>query len=123
MYMDSPVLFQRLEGALMFLVALTLYFWFDFPGYIFFVLLFVFDLSMLGYFVDNRVGALLYNLGHSLVWPLGLFWYSVFFDNGVAFALALIWLAHIGMDRAFGFGLKCSTGFNDTHLGPIGGKK
>jgi len=29
---------------------------------------------------------------------------------------ALIWLAHIGFDRALGFGLKYPTHFKDTHL-------
>jgi hypothetical protein len=29
---------------------------------------------------------------------------------------ALIWLAHIGIDRALGYGLKYPTFFKDTHL-------
>jgi hypothetical protein len=33
---------------------------------------------------------------------------------------ALIWLAHIGMDRSLGYGLKLPTAFQDTHLGRIG---
>jgi hypothetical protein len=32
------------------------------------------------------------------------------------FALALIWLAHIGLDRALGYGLKYPTAFRHTHL-------
>jgi hypothetical protein len=35
-------------------------------------------------------------------------------------ALGLLWLAHIGMDRAFGFGLKYPDSFRHTHLGVIG---
>jgi hypothetical protein len=34
--------------------------------------------------------------------------------------LALIWLAHIGIDRALGYGLKYASGFGFTHLGRIG---
>ena len=30
--------------------------------------------------------------------------------------LGLIWLAHIGMDRAIGYGLKYPTNHKDTHL-------
>ena len=30
--------------------------------------------------------------------------------------LALIWLAHIGMDRTAGYGLKYPTEFKDTHM-------
>ena len=32
-------------------------------------------------------------------------------------ALALIWAAHIGFDRALGYGLKYAAGFGVTHLG------
>jgi hypothetical protein len=39
-----------------------------------------------------------------------------------ATAGALIWIAHIGIDRALGYGLKYTTGFGDTHLGRIGRK-
>ena len=34
-----------------------------------------------------------------------------------AAAGGLIWIAHIGFDRALGYGLKYPTGFGDTHLG------
>jgi hypothetical protein len=30
--------------------------------------------------------------------------------------IALIWLAHLGLDRMLGYGLKYPTEFNDTHL-------
>ena len=35
-------------------------------------------------------------------------------------SIAMIWLAHIGIDRALGYGLKYSKGFGFTHLGRIG---
>jgi hypothetical protein len=37
-----------------------------------------------------------------------------------AMAVALIWLAHCGFDRALGYGLKYEAGFGFTHLGHIG---
>lgn len=42
------------------------------------------------------------------------------FDNAMAMAVALIWIAHIAVDRALGYGLKLSSSFQDTHLGRIG---
>ncbi len=33
-------------------------------------------------------------------------------------SIAMIWLAHIGIDRALGYGLKYNAGFHCTHLGP-----
>jgi hypothetical protein len=35
-------------------------------------------------------------------------------------SIAMIWLAHIGIDRALGYGLKYQAGFAFTHLGRIG---
>ena len=33
--------------------------------------------------------------------------------------LALIWIAHIGLDRAIGYGLKYASGFKETHLARV----
>ncbi len=35
-------------------------------------------------------------------------------------SIAMIWLAHIGFDRALGYGLKYENGFGVTHMGRIG---
>lgn len=40
----------------------------------------------------------------------------------LAVLLALIWTAHIGFDRALGYGLKYATAFGETHLGRLGGR-
>jgi hypothetical protein len=116
----EPVLFQRLEGLVAFLFFFLMYLAFGYPLLFFVILFFSIDLSMLGYFVNARVGALVYNLGHSYTIPLiGLalaYWLKI----GPLFAFMLIWMAHIGLDRAVGFGLKFPTGFSDTHLGKVG---
>jgi hypothetical protein len=41
-------------------------------------------------------------------------------NRPLALSIAMIWLAHIGMDRALGYGLKYFGGFGFTHLGRIG---
>ncbi len=75
---------------------------------------------MLAYLIGPRAGAAAYNLVHTyaLALPLALtgFWLA----SPIALGLGLIWIAHIGMDRMFGYGLKYATGFHDTHLGRIG---
>ena len=48
--------------------------------------------------------------------PLALGTVGVLGGHGVLVQVALIWLAHIGMDRALGYGLKYETAFKDTHL-------
>lgn len=78
------------------------------------------DLSMLGYLAGPRVGAVTYNAVHNLVLAvaaLGMGWLLALAPLALGGAVLL---AHVGMDRALGYGLKLSTGFADTHLGRIG---
>ena len=78
------------------------------------------DLSMLGYVRGPAVGAVTYNLVHNLAVGLGLLavgWLAAIAPLALAGALLV---AHVGMDRALGYGLKLPTDFRDTHLGRIG---
>lgn len=96
--------------------ALALYFHAGY-GWLALVLLFLApDLSMLGYLAGPRLGALTYDVVHTYALPVALGLVGVLGDVGLASQLALIWLAHIGLDRLFGYGLKYPTGFKDTHL-------
>ena len=82
------------------------------------VLFFVPDVSFAGYIAGPRIGAALYNVAHSYVGPLILV--TTLSTIGTGVPLALLWAAHIGFDRALGYGLKYPTAFSDTHLGQIG---
>jgi hypothetical protein len=78
------------------------------------------DASAIGYVAGPRLGAITYNAAHNLVTGLavvGLGWWLGI--EGLVLAGAIL-VAHVGMDRTLGFGLKRATSFNDTHLGPIG---
>ncbi|MNH58590.1 hypothetical protein D3C85_1009320 [compost metagenome] len=81
------------------------------------------DVTMAGYLINSRVGAVVYNLGHSLIGPAILVAIYIGTDNRAVLFAALIWLFHILIDRAFGYGLKHTEGFHHTHLGPIGKQK
>jgi hypothetical protein len=78
------------------------------------------DLSIIGYLMGSRIGAAIYNLFHSYVGPAALWLAGLALRDQVPTAIALIWFAHIGFDRALGYGLKFTTSFKHTHLGPIG---
>lgn len=78
------------------------------------------DVSMLAYFAGPRLGALTYNLAHSTGLALALTLAGFFGGLHMLAAGGLIWIAHIGIDRALGYGLKYPTSFGDTHLGRIG---
>ncbi|MBN9653233.1 DUF4260 family protein [Halobacillus litoralis] len=106
----------HMEGAFVFLASLYFYQQNDFSWLAFVFLLLIFDISMLGYLVNERVGAVVYNLSHSYVLPLLLIVAAIAASLDALLMISLIWMAHNGMDRMFGYGLKYPTGFKDTHL-------
>jgi hypothetical protein len=107
----------RLEGVLL-LVGLIAAYWFIRANWVLFIVLLLLpDLAMLGYLRDTRIGAWCYNAVHTLVGPMVLGGLSVRFHNLVP--LAIIWAAHIAMDRALGYGLKYQDSFGHTHLGNL----
>ena len=75
---------------------------------------------MLGYLVDKKLGAFLYNLFHSYT-SAAVVMATAFAGSGVGLnAIWWVWPAHIAFDRMMGYGLKSTTGFHHTHLGAIG---
>jgi hypothetical protein len=111
-----PALFLRVEGAAMLVAAVVLYFHADYQWWLFVVLLLAPDLAAVGYLANPRLGAALYDIGHLDALPIALAVVGVLAEADTCVKLALIWLAHIGMDRAVGYGLKYPTRFKDTHL-------
>jgi len=81
------------------------------------------DLSMAFYVAGPGIGAVAYNAAHSTVGPLSLAALFIATGQHAAFAVSLIWLAHIGLDRLLGYGLKHAGSFAETHLGRIGRKQ
>lgn len=77
------------------------------------------DLAMLGYAAGPKVGARLYNLAHSTLGPALLAGLGLWAAPALV-PIACLWFAHIGMDRALGYGLKSERSFGLTHLGRIG---
>ena len=110
----------RLEGAAAFIAGLALYGWLGGPWLLVLPLLLLPDLSAIGYLRGPRLGAFTYNVVHN--WALGLAVLGVAFAmDSVPLGIAgAVLIAHVGMDRALGYGLKLPTSFQDTHLGRIG---
>jgi Domain of unknown function (DUF4260) len=107
----------RLEGVAAFAVAVALYARAGFSWPIFAVLFLAPDLSMIGYFAGPRAGAASYNFVHTYAVALPLALAGFLAALPALTAAGLILIAHIGFDRALGYGLKYSTAFGDTHLG------
>lgn len=121
--MSDPITTQRLGGAVMFIAATIAWFTSGFGWLPFVLLLFAFDLFMLGYLAGPRVGAAVYNLGHGLALPSLSAVAYLFTGDQFVLGLTCLWFAHIGIDYAFGYGLKKPEGFQYTHLGRIGGAR
>lgn len=113
----------RIEGLMVFAAAVAGFHLLGGNWWLFAALILAPDLSMLGMLAGPKAGARAYNLAHTyalpavlsgIAWAAGALWLLPF---------ALIWVAHIGLDRALGYGLKYPESFHATHLGQIGKAK
>lgn len=116
----ASTLILRAEGAAVLAAALLAYAHLGLSWWLFAALILAPDLAMLGYLRGPRLGAALYNAAHTYVLPalvgIGGWWT----ESRLALGVALILVAHVGFDRAMGYGLKLPEGFKHTHLGRIG---
>ena len=111
-----PAALLRVEGVALLVLSVLLY-RVNGGGWLMFgVLLLAPDLSMLGYLAGPQVGAAIYNTFHTYAMPAVVGALGMIFASPVVVAVALIWFAHIGMDRTVGYGLKYPSSFKDTHL-------
>jgi hypothetical protein len=116
----TPRALLRVEGAALGLGAVVLYAAGGHSWLAFAALFLAPDLGFAAYLAGPRVGATVYNALHWTAPALALAALGWAAQSSGAFAVALIWLAHIGLDRALGYGLKYGSGFRDTHLGRLG---
>ena len=110
----------RAESLALFLAGVLLYLQLNGHGLLLLPLLLAPDLSMVGYLAGPRAGAITYNGAHNLVVALlllGVGWFAAIAPLALAGAVLV---AHVGMDRTLGYGLKLPSDFRDTHLGRIG---
>ena len=110
----------RLEGLALFIGMTLLYYVWDGDWWVYASLFFVPDLSFAGYLSGPRFGAMIYNAVHSYLAPMAMMTTGFATASPLILSIAMIWLAHIGFDRALGYGLKYAAGFSLTHLGRIG---
>lgn len=115
--LTRPRILLQMEGAALFIAATVLFYGTLHGSWMLYVLLLLVpDISMIGFLAGNRIGAAIYNLGHTTVLPLALGVWAYLSKEYFLAQVALIWLTHIGLDRMIGYGLKYPTAFKDTHL-------
>src|SRR3972149_532005 len=93
--LNAPSWLLRLEGAVVFIIALVLYGRLGSSWLMLVLLFFVPDVSMIGYAINTRLGASLYNLIHAYVLPAALGLIGLWLADAVLVSLSLIWFAHI----------------------------
>jgi hypothetical protein len=116
---SGPQRWLRLEGLAVLVTAVALYAQGDYSWWLFAVLLLAPDLAMVGYLANPRLGAQIYNGVHSYAVVLVSLGIGYFTATPWLLAVSLIWLAHVGMDRTVGYGLKYSDQFKHTHLDEV----
>ncbi len=116
----APAVWLRIEGLAGFIVGIAIYL--ANGGQVLFLipLLLAVDLSMIGYLIGPRPGSVTYNLAHN--WAVGLLVLGAGWASAAVPALLVgsVLIAHVGIDRLAGYGLKYPSSFGDTHLGRIG---
>ncbi|EQB34927.1 MULTISPECIES: DUF4260 domain-containing protein [Virgibacillus] len=112
----QPKTIIRIEGVAVLLISIYVYAAYEFNWLLFGLFLFAPDLSMVGYLKSKQTGAWVYNIFHTYALPIIIVMLGFIFVHTWFLKIALIWFAHIGMDRMFGFGLKYKTAFKDTHI-------
>jgi hypothetical protein len=114
--LNKPGVLLRIEGVLLLLASLAAYQRLGGNWMLFALLVLVPDLFMLGYLLNVRIGAVIYNIGHTLAVPLLAGAAMVLTGTYALLPFVFIWSAHIAVDRTLGYGLKYPTYFQDTHL-------
>lgn len=111
----------KLEEAAMTAIAIYFlsYYSLGLPVWAWVLLFFAPDISMMGYAVNAKIGALCYNLFHHKGVALLLAAAGYFSHIEPLTAIGILLFAHASFDRIWGYGLKYQTGFKDTHLGSL----
>lgn len=110
----------RTEEVFLFLLGCYLFSLLPYAWWWFLLLILTPDIGMLGYLVNDRLGATTYNIAHHRGLGVLLYLTGIYLSLPLLQLTGVIIFAHTAMDRALGYGLKYSSGFKHTHLGDIG---
>jgi hypothetical protein len=116
-------LLLKFEEAALFVLCVFLFNQLPFVWWWFPALLLLPDIAMVGYFINPKIGAYLYNLLHHRLTAAAVACYGLSSGNAYWQLAAIILFAHIAMDRLMGYGLKYEDSFHHTHLGTTGKDK
>ncbi|MBM1105657.1 DUF4260 domain-containing protein [Aurantibacter crassamenti] len=110
----------KLEEVLLFVLGIYLFSLLDYKWWWFLVLILTPDFGMLGYLINSKIGALVYNIFHHRGLAIVIYLIGIYLSEPLLQLIGVILFSHASMDRIFGYGLKYEKGFRFTHLGEIG---
>jgi xanthine/uracil/vitamin C permease (AzgA family) len=110
----------KLEELAKFVFAYSATLYMDYSWWVFLAWLFAPDLSMIGYLVNTKVGAVIYNFFHHQALAIAVGITGLYLANTDLQFAGLVLFGHSALDRALGYGLKYDDHFKNTHLGWIG---
>lgn len=113
----------KIEEILMLALSVYLFSMLNFDWWWYLVFILAPDLSMLAYLLNNKLGAISYNLFHHKGVAILIYLIGIYINNEAVQFTGILLFGHASMDRIFGYGLKYYDSFNHTHLGMIGKKK
>ena len=109
----------RLEEFSMFLGGIYLYSLLGYSWWLFLLLLLLPDIGMVGYLINPRIGAIVYNIFHHKSVSLLFLGLGILVSSSIVQLIGIIMLCHACIDRVLGYGLKHTDSFWHTHLGVI----
>lgn len=115
--MEATLKFEELAQ---FILGIFLFLQLDYAWWWFPTLLFTPDIGAIGYLVNPKIGAFIYNIFHHKAVAILIGLVGFYFNSSLLILIGVILFSHAALDRIFGYGLKYPDSFNSTHLGRIG---
>ena len=110
----------KIEEAFMLALAVYLNTYLSYSPWLFWILFLAPDVGMVGYLINNKVGAFLYNMFHHKGAAIALYLLGSWLSSEPLAFTGLLLFGHSSFDRLVGYGLKYNESFHHTHLGWIG---
>ncbi len=89
------------------------------PIWLWVIIFFSPDISMLGYLINTKIGAICYNVFHHKGIAILVVVIGFYLHADAMIAIGILLFAHASFDRVFGYGLKHFDNFKNTHLGSL----
>jgi hypothetical protein len=109
-----------LEEVAQFGLGILLFSQLDYAWWWFPALILLPDASMVGYLINPKIGAWVYNFFHHKLTAVLVLLVGYYTNIEMVTLAGVILFAHSAMDRIAGYGLKFEDSFFNTHLGKIG---